>query len=66
MVMKPCEAAETVGGYLKDDSEVHHDEGCTEHEILLLYPGLIQQRRQTVSDGPSQPTIAHNHLVYEL
>lgn len=39
--MKTGEAAETSGGYLKDDSEVHHDEGCTDHEILLLYLVLI-------------------------
>lgn len=41
MVMKTGEEAETGGGYLKNDSEVHHDEGGTDHEILLLYLFVI-------------------------
>lgn len=60
------EAEESSGGYLKNDSEVYHDEGGADHQILLLYLLLFQHRSQTIRNSPSQATIAHDDLVYKL
>lgn len=54
------------GGYLKNDGEVHHDEGGAQHQVLLLYLGLIQHGGQTIRNGPSQATVAHDDLLDEL
>lgn len=52
--------------YLKNDSEVYYDESSAHHQILLLYLVPIQHRSQAVCNSPSQATVAHNHLIYEL
>lgn len=69
MVMKTGlwqEPEENVGGYLKNDGEVDHDEGGGDHQVLLLYLGLIQHGGQTISNSPSQATVAHDDLVHKL
>lgn len=54
--------------YLKNNSEVNHDESSAHHQVLLLYSHLllIQHCSQAVCNSTSQATVAHNHLIYEL
>lgn len=54
------------GMYLKNDCEIHHNERCTKHQILLWDLILIQSSCESICHCPSKTTVAHYNYISDV